>query len=293
VKISKPLPGVVHLPLSVELDRLGNVIGLQIEVRACCTASKYRPRELGPILPLGIAKPLAKLATAAATCAVLVRASVQFIDRPVATWVHKHLGDRRFDWFTASYDGHLLMIGPFSFMAGPAQVLGPFAVVIFAILATAAALGWRPDMRGRVVLALGLSVLVAAQVNMSAKEVFGRTWPESWLGDNPSWIRDGVFGFFPFHGGQGWGSFPSGHTTVITTLATLLWIVWPELRIVWAAMVAIVIAGLIGANYHFVSDVIGGLYLGVAVGLGIARLVLGPHDRVNWSTLWNPDHRQS
>ncbi len=98
------------------------------------------------------------------------------------------------------------------------------------------------------------------------------------MGDNLSWIRDGVFGFFPFHQGPGWGSFPSGHTAVITTTATILWLVWPELRIVW--VVASVVVGLIGANYHFVSDIIGGLYLGVAIGLGMAALTLSPNDRL-------------
>jgi membrane-associated phospholipid phosphatase len=50
------------------------------------------------------------------------------------------------------------------------------------------------------------------------------------------------------------------------------------LRIVWALLVATVVAGLIGANYHFVSDIIGGLYLGVATGLGMAALTLSPND---------------
>jgi hypothetical protein len=54
--------------------------------------------------------------------------------------------------------------------------------------------------------------------------------------------------------------------------------VWPELRVVWVLLVAIVVIGLIGANYHFVSDIIGGLYLGVAIGLGIAGLMLSPSD---------------
>ena len=59
-----------------------------------------------------------------------------------------------------------------------------------------------------------------------SKGLFGRTWPESWLGNNPSWIRDGVFRFFPFHGGAGLGFlFPLGHAAVITATATLLWVV--------------------------------------------------------------------
>jgi membrane-associated phospholipid phosphatase len=219
-------------------------------------------------------KPLLRIASAAVSCAFLVIVSVRLIDRPVATWVHEHLGDARFAWLRLYRDGHLLPVGPFSFMAGPAEAIGPLALLALVLLALAATAGWRPIGHWRSVLALCLSVVVTLPVNHEIKSVFGRTWPESWLGDNPSWIRDGVFEFSPFHGGQGWDSFPSGHTSIITTAATLLWLLWPELRILWATIVAMVVAGLIGGNYHFVSDIIGGLYLGVAIGLGSAGLML-------------------
>jgi len=221
-----------------------------------------------------------RIAIAAATCAILVVVSTRLVDRTVATWVHAHLGDERFGWFMGNYGGHLLKLGPFSLMAGPAEALEPLAAFVFVVLAIAALAGWRSGIRGRIVLALCFSVFTVKGVTSVAKTVFGRTWPESWLGDNPSWIRDGVFGFFPFHEGPGWGSFPSGHTAVIMTTATILWLVSPGLRIVWALLVAVVVAGLIGANYHFVSDIIGGLYLGVAVGVGVAGLMLSPSDRV-------------
>ena len=248
-------------------------------------APRHRPRGPAPAAPRSLWQPLARILVAAATCAVLIALSVAFVDRPVATWVHEHLGDQRFGWFTSSYDGHMLAVGPFSVMASPAQALGLIAVVVIGVAAMLAATGWRPKMRGRIVLTISLAIFAAKEVNSVAKSAFGRTWPESWLGDNRSWINDGVFGFFPFHGGSGWGSFPSGHATVITTFATLLWVVWPELRVVWAASVAVVVAGLIGANYHFVSDVIGGVYLGAAVGFAIAKLMLLPGDHLNWSII--------
>jgi membrane-associated phospholipid phosphatase len=230
-------------------------------------------------------KGLLQIVGAAGACAVLVGASVAVIDRPVATWVHEHLGDQRFGWFTATYDAHAIKFGPFSLMAGPSEALGPLAFFVFVVLSIAAAAGWRPGRGGRVVLAVCLSIFVASEINRVLKFVFGRPWPESWLSDNPSWIRDGIFGFFPFHGGIGWGSFPSGHTTNITTVATILWIVWPELRIAWAMIVVVVVAGLVGGNYHFVSDIIGGLFLGAAIGLGIVALMLSPNDRLDWSIL--------
>jgi membrane-associated phospholipid phosphatase len=221
-------------------------------------------------------KLLLRVAGVAMTCAVLVAVSAALIDRPVATWVHGHLGDDQFAWFTTTHDGYMLRLGPFNLMAGPAEALQPLAALVLAALALAASAGWRPGIRGRIALALCLSVFVAIVIDGIVKVVFGRTWPGSWQGDNPSWIRDGVFGFSPFHGGPGWGSFPSGHTARITPPPTILWLVWPELRAVWATLVAIVVAGLIGANYHshFVSDIIGGLYLGVA------GLMLTPNDRI-------------
>jgi membrane-associated phospholipid phosphatase len=224
---------------------------------------------------------LLRILGAAASCAVLVIVSVWLIDRPVATWVHEHLGDSRFAWLRMSYEGHMLPIGPFSLMAGPAEALGKIALAVLVLLALSVAAGWHPKRRGRVLLALSLSIPVALAMNKAAKDVFGRTWPESWRGDNPSWIRDGVFGFFPFHGGPSWGSFPSGHTTVITTAATLLWLVWPEFRVLWAALVAMVVIGLIGANYHFVADIIGGIYLGLAIGISAAGLMFALNDRTD------------
>jgi membrane-associated phospholipid phosphatase len=253
--------------------------------RAPPTDAYHAFQGLPPNLSTGLGRSVRRIVGATVTCALLVGVSVQLVDRPVATWVHAYLSGPRFDLFTASYNGRSLVIGPFSLLASPAEALGPLAALVVAILAVAAASGWRPKMHGRIALALSLSVIVAMAINGMLKPVFGRTWPESWLGDNPSWIRDGVFGFFLFHGGSGWGSFPSGHTTTITAPAVILWMVWRRLRVVWATTVAVVVTGLVGADYHFVSDTVAGLYLGVATGLAIAALVLSPGDRVDWSSL--------
>lgn len=221
------------------------------------------------------------IVVAATSCVLLVGISVKLIDRPVSTWVHNHLGNSRFVWFTAIHDDHPLTIGPFSVMAALSEALWPLAFGVLVVIVCAGATGWQPGRRGRIALVLSLSILFAMDIVVRAQRAFGRTWPETWRGNSPSWIRDGVFGFFPFHGGAGWASFPSGNTTVITTAATVFWIVWPEFRLFWAAAVVVDMVGLIGANYHFVSDVIGGFYLGGAVGLGMAALMLSPKDRRN------------
>jgi membrane-associated phospholipid phosphatase len=243
-------------------------------------AADRQPQETGPIWAGNLRGPLMLIAGAATTCGLSVGLSAALIDRPVATWVHQHLGNERFGWFKATYQGYLLTFSPFSLMASPAAALGALAALAFAVLALAVLAGRRPGIRSRVVLALCVSVFAASEINGFLKGMFGRTWPESWMGNNPSWIRDGVFNFFPFHGGLAWASFPSGHTTGITTAMAILWLVCPELRVVWATLVAVVAVGLIAGNYHFVSDVIGGLYLGAGVGLAVAALMLSPHDRI-------------
>jgi membrane-associated phospholipid phosphatase len=245
--------------------------------------AERRRREAPETLPRSVRERAFTIVAVALTCVFLVSFSVALIDRPVATWVHEHLGSERFDWFTTTYFGPPLKFGPFSLMATPAMAVGPIAAFVFAILAIAGLAGWRPGIRSRTVLALCVSAFAANEINAFVKGLFGRTWPESWLGNNPSWIRDGVFGFFPFHGGQDWASFPSGHTTVITAIAAILWVVLPKLKVAWAALVAVVGVGLIAGNYHFVSDVIAGLYFGAGIGFGAAKLMLSPNDRTESS----------
>ena len=222
---------------------------------------------------------LQRMAWTAAICVASVGATVALIDRPVASWVHEHLVNDQVGWFMASYAGLSLKFGPFTLMASPAEALRPLAALVFVGLATFAFAGWRPGSRGRIVFALCISIFASTEINGVLKEAFGRTWPESWLGDNPSWIRDGVFGFSPFHGGLGWGSFPSGHTAIIAAPAAVLWQIWPSLRGLWAGLVAIIVAGLIFANYHFVSDTIAGLFVGAGAGLAVAKLTWSSTDR--------------
>ena len=117
-----------------------------------------------------------------------------------------------------------------------------------------------------------LSVLIADATKNQLKYVFGRTWPETWFPDGPSFIRDGAYGFNPFHGGVGYGSFPSGHMAVACAILSVLWIYYPKLRAVYLLAALGVAGGLIGGNYHFLSDVIVGAFTGVSTGWMATRL---------------------
>jgi hypothetical protein len=47
------------------------------------------------------------------------------------------------------------------------------------------------------------------------------------------------------------------------------------LRPVYAACVAAVAVGLIGANYHFLSDIFGGIFVGISVGYLTTKILVG------------------
>ena len=107
------------------------------------------------------------------------------------------------------------------------------------------------------------SLLVAVSLKDFFKHIFGRYWTETFTHDNPSLIQSHKYGFNFFHVGAAYNSFPSGHSAVIFSVATVIWIMYPRLR--WLAFVicAAVIIGLLGCDFHFPSDIIAGAFIGV------------------------------
>ena len=82
-----------------------------------------------------------------------------------------------------------------------------------------------------------------------------------------------VFVFDFFHGGAGWAAFPSGHTTLITAPLAVLWFAAPRWR--WALPIPFlaVVVGLLGADYHWLADIIAGFFVGTASGIGAVALL--------------------
>lgn len=111
-----------------------------------------------------------------------------------------------------------------------------------------------------------LNTLVTSQITPLLKFIFGRTWPATWIHNNPSWLQNHVYGFHFFHGGKAYASFPSGHTAIVFAMITVLWLGLPKWRWLCAVLGISIVAGLIGMYYHFVSDVIVGATLGILTG---------------------------
>ena len=197
--------------------------------------------------------PWRRLLGALLSCAVLVGLAIAFVDRPAATWSHATLHQfALFPWLTHLADPTL-----------------PVAAVVLAGAGLAVLFGRPLPPWFRTLLACSLATVIAFVIKDQLKFVCGRLWPETWTNGNPSWIGNGAYGFFPFHGGDGWESFPSGHTTRITAFMAVLWLRVPRLRWLWSSLVGLVALGLFGADFHFVGDIIAGAYLGAAGAAGV------------------------
>jgi membrane-associated phospholipid phosphatase len=111
-----------------------------------------------------------------------------------------------------------------------------------------------------------LSVIFTEMIKNILKFIFGRTWPETWVDNNLSFIRDGVYGFHFMHGGSAYQSFPSGHMAAACAVLSVIWIRYPYFRSFYVIAGLLVGTVLTGANYHFLSDVIAGAFVGVSIG---------------------------
>ena len=174
----------------------------------------------------------------------VVIVSIRYIDRPLAR-------------LTGSLPlfHHLFTSGPVSFPI----------LVILASVAIMLALGHRflgkPFSRwmtaGTIAgLALILSVMLT---EYGLKFVFGRTLPSAYL-------QSGQYGFHWFHEGAKFGSFPSGHTDQAAAILSVLWVFYPRWR--WAYVVGLcsISFALVAGQWHFLSDIIAGGYVGTVAG---------------------------
>ena len=118
------------------------------------------------------------------------------------------------------------------------------------------------------------SLILAAVIVPPMKFAFGRTWPQY---HHPSLVGDDAYGFNFFHGGEAFDAFPSGHMASICALIIVFWINYPRYRPIYVISIVGMAAGLILGNFHFVSDVIAGGFVGGSTALLMVSI---------WETGW-------
>jgi membrane-associated phospholipid phosphatase len=191
--------------------------------------------------------------------ATAVVGSYFWLDRPIALWVLAHQfgfgSPQALEFITRIPD-------PITLLAN---------VVLFV-------LGWSACAKGhlvrwqQVMLVCAVSVLVGEQTKDILKWVFGRPSPKIWIASNVSSGGSHDYLFYWFQGGGAFNSFPSGHMTATMAVVTVLWICYPQLRVLCAFAVVFMAAALIGLNFHFLGDVIAGGLLGSTISLIMLNL---------------------
>lgn len=192
---------------------------------------------------------------------LLVSVCYFWIDRPVAWFVH----DRDLAAFDAAHGDFLKYI---TYVPPWAQSAAPTVLVLGMLWYFA-----RPESHtARTISAASIVLLVAEDIKEQLKFALGRTWPDTWIDNNPSLIANDVYGFHPFTGGVAYSASPSGHTTLTVSVMGVLWVAYPRLRIVWVLLALTEAVALVSLNYHFVGDVVGGAFLGGICGVCAARV---------------------
>jgi len=184
--------------------------------------------------------------------ALFAAASVVWLDKPIAIFVRDMFGPQHFSD---------------AMVASPELSIPLTSALVFAVLGLSAIMGRSFSKLEISVLLCDISVLAADAIKNQLKYVFGRTWPDSWKPQILSFIHDNVYGFNFFHYGRSFESFPSGHAAVAASVISVLWMLNPRLRAVWALCVGAADLGLVLLNLHFVSDVVAGTFVGASTGL--------------------------
>jgi membrane-associated phospholipid phosphatase len=187
-------------------------------------------------------------------CAIATGLSIAYADIPLAQFLDAHVRHTQFwVWLNlALYPLPLLVIGALFFL---------FACG-FCLLFARPLRPWT-----EIPLLCSWTAIWAVAAEHFFKQIFGRGWPD------PTFVRDHLLGFHFLHGQTYWNSFPSGTTTISFAILSVLWLVRPGWRLASSMIVALIVAAVVVGNYHWLSDLIAGAFLGASIGGCTAKLL--------------------
>ena len=180
-----------------------------------------------------------------------VTVSFQWLDRPIALWVYHLSGGHRIPTQIADRITSTPVV----------------TATVFVFCGIIAIMGRRLSKVEMAIAMCAISSLAAIVIKDLLKFVFGRTWPDTWGPGIVSFVRDNVYGFNFFQSGRAFESFPSGHAAAAAAVLSVVWILFPQLRIISTIGIFAADVGLIALNLHFLGDVIAGSFLGASTGL--------------------------
>lgn len=189
--------------------------------------------------------------------AVLCAAGMTLLDRPLAGLLKAHVHGELEGFFKTVTN------------LGEAQLyLVPGALLLLLCLVAARRAGGLARERWRVRAwragFLVTSMAISGIANNVIKTVIGRLRPRYWF-------DQGQYGFHPFSHDWGMNSFPSGHSQAAFAAMTALMVLFPRHGALWAVIAVLVAASRVATTVHWMSDVLAGSWLAIAVTVLLAR----------------------
>jgi membrane-associated phospholipid phosphatase len=187
-------------------------------------------------------------------CAIAVEVCIAYVDRALAEFIEAHL---RHTAFWVSLDRTLRPLDL-------AVVIALFFLLGCGIWAIA---GRRLRPWTDTPLLCAWSAIWAVAADIILKHIFARAWPD------PGYVQNHLYGFHLLRGETTLGSFPSGAAAISAAIATVLWIGTPRWRVLGLLLVVLLSGAVVMGNYHWLSDVIAGAFLGMSIGWSTVRLL--------------------
>lgn len=183
---------------------------------------------------------------------MLITASYMFIDRQLV-------------WFLMA--NHSRKIGLLKIMANDITATIGIFVFLFYIFFAIRFHQNRIGTLDEKLLVMCNAIVISTFLKDAIKHICGRYATGTFICNNPSLVKDNVYGFDWFASGTAFSSFPSGHTTLIFSFSISMCLLFPTLRWLWSLLAIFVIIGQAGMYYHFISDILAGAALGSVVAL--------------------------
>lgn len=201
--------------------------------------------------------------------AVFCLISYWLIDRPLALYLKAHVqGD-----FAGFWRG-ITHVGRAEYFLVPAGLLWVGFMLASAKAATVEA---RERWRARVWAPafLFLSIALSGLISNVMKFSIGRARPRNLF-------ENGQYGVVPFNTEWAMNSFPSGHSQAIWAAMGAMILIFPRHVLLWVTVAVLVAASRVFITVHYLSDVVAGSWLAVAVTVLLARAM----DRRGISPRW-------
>lgn len=116
-------------------------------------------------------------------------------------------------------------------------------------------------------LLYAIVVALADGIKTELKIILARNWPNVYTNDgiHGSLIGNDLYGFHFFEPGRWQGSFPSGHTTFISSSSMIMALIFKRYSYIFLALIPIMMIAILLQNYHFLGDCLSGIGLGAFV----------------------------